>query len=257
MKKEALRDVEGLEPLETSIKLLWKMIEFLDLSFLSHDLSEITQILSKSSIHSNKFVRETTFNIIWVLIKIAGKSSDEMKSKFIEQCHDLIPKIANGLADSWSNVRNAASSAANVYCLFADDKQELRDKYDEIMLPPICLSRYYIPEGVENIFIEIWKIVAKDQGINILLSHCDKFWKYYIESWYAENQVIRKASWHWIAEIWTKVANLDPEPFRPYVSDMIVALLKLLNDPNWPVRDSAWLSLGRLAEIYPEELSTK
>ena len=257
MKKETLRDIEGLEPLETSMELLSKMAEFLDVKFLTYDLSEVTQILFKTTSHPNKYVRETSFNIIELLFKIADKWDQESQTKYLEQWHSLISTIAAGLADNWSNVRNAVALAAYTYCTFADSKQEIKERYEEELLAPLWLSRYYIPEGVENIFIEIWKIVVKDQGINILLSHWDIFCKYYISSWYAENQVIRKAAWHWISEIWVKVANTEPEPFRPYISDMIAALIELLNDPNWPVRDSACMAIGKITERYPAKCTIK
>ena len=83
MKKETLRDVEGLEPLETSMKLLSKMAEFLDVKFLTYDLSEVTQILFKTTSHPNKYVRETSFNIIELLFKIADNEIKRVKPNFL------------------------------------------------------------------------------------------------------------------------------------------------------------------------------
>lgn len=108
-KTEQLHDTEGWKSLETSMRLLQKMIETLGTDFLLFDFQEVTEILVKGAHHLNRFVREITFFVIEEMYKISDKCGEEDQKRFIELCDDLIPITAIGLADNWSQVRFAAS----------------------------------------------------------------------------------------------------------------------------------------------------
>jgi hypothetical protein len=71
----------------------------------------------------------------------------------------LIPIVAQGLGDNWSQVRYAASQAARSYYAIAKDDPTLREKYDGLMVPRMCLNRYYVAEGVKIYSNESWRLV--------------------------------------------------------------------------------------------------
>jgi len=51
-----------------------------------------------------------------------------------------------------------------------------------------------------------------------------------------------------------KVAReVDQAPFKPYIADMLSALLDCFKDESWPVRDCACLACGHFVSTFPEE----
>jgi hypothetical protein len=108
-KTDDMHDTEGWKSLETSMRLLQKMIEALGTDFLVFDFSEVTEILLKAANHLNRFVREITYFVIEALYKISEKCNEDNQKRFIELCSDLIPITSEGLADNWSQVRFASS----------------------------------------------------------------------------------------------------------------------------------------------------
>lgn len=45
----------------------------------------------------------------------------------------------------------------------------------------------------------------------------------------------------------------DSEPFKPYVTGMLSALLDCFKDESWPVRDCACIACGHFVSAFPEE----
>lgn len=121
------------------------------------------------------------------------------------------------------------------------------------MLPRMCLSRYYLAEGVRNYSIETWKIVVENKGIDYIINNPQAFCEYYISQSLADNHAVREAACHCISELCTKVAAVDPEPFRPYINDLLGALIDCFKDQSWPVRDSACISCGKFVQRFPKE----
>ena len=65
---------------------------------------------------------------------------------------------------------------------------------------------------------------------------------------------MREAACHCISELCTKVAReVDKEPFRPYITPMLNALLDCFKDASWPVRDCACIACGHFVSTFPEE----
>ena len=256
-KTSDMHDTEGWKSLETSMRLLQRMIQALGTDFLVFDFKEVTDVLLKAAGHLNRFVREITYFVIEELYKISEKCDEEHKQRFIELCKDLIPITAQGLSDNWSQVRFAASWATRSFYIFGKTNENLRQEYDTDMLPRMCLNRYYVAEGVRNYSLETWKIVVEDKGIDILITQAEAFWKYYIMQCLADNHAVREAAWHCISEICTKVASVNPEPFRPHINDLLGALIDWFKDQSWPVRDSACVSCGKFVQRFPEESSER
>jgi len=65
---------------------------------------------------------------------------------------------------------------------------------------------------------------------------------------------VREAACHCISELCTKVAaEVDKEPFKPYIEQMLSALLDCFKDASWPVRDCACIACGHFVATFPEE----
>lgn len=252
-KKEEMHDTEGWKSLETSMRLLQRMIEALGTEFLNFDFKEVADVLLKAANHLNRFVREITYFVIEALFKISEKCGEEHHPRFIELCDDLVQITAQGLADNWSQVRFAASCATRAYYRFAKTNEKLRDSYDQILIPRMCLNRYYLAEGVRNYSLETWKMVVDDKGVEMVMKNAEPVCKFYIAQCLADNHAVREAACHCISEICTKVASVDPEPFRPYINDLLGALIDCFKDQSWPVRDSACISCGKFVQRFPEE----
>ncbi|CAI2359487.1 unnamed protein product [Moneuplotes crassus] len=252
-----MHDTEGWKSLETSMRLLQKMIEALGTDFLIFDFKEVTELLLKAANHLNRFVREISYFVVESLYKISEKCDEENKKRFIELCSDLIPVTSQGLADNWSQVRFASCCAARAYYSFAKTNDFLRQEYDKVLIPRLCLNRYYVAEGVRNYSIETWRQVAEEKGIELVIDNVEYICQFYISQCLADNHAVREAACHCISELCTKVANVDPEPFRPYIDDLLGALIDCFKDQSWPVRDSACISCGKFVQRFPEESSNR
>ena len=252
-----MHDTEGWKSLETSMRLLQKMIETLGTDFLIFDFKEVTELLLKAANHLNRFVREITYFVIESLFKISKNCNEENKNRFIELCSDLIPITSQGLGDNWSQVRFSSSCAARAYYGFAKTNEYLREQYDKVMIPKMCLNRYYVAEGVRNYSIETWKLVAGDKGIDLVIENLEYICEFYISQCLADNHAVREAACHCISELCTKVATIDPEPFRPYIDALLGALIDCFKDQSWPVRDSACISCGKFVQRFPEESAAR
>merc|ERR1719329_255377 len=116
------------------------------------------------------------------------------------------------------------------------------------------MNRYYVAEGVKIYSNETWKLIHGDQGKQILIKYVKEVCEYYILQSTADNHAVREAACHCISELCTKVAaEVDKEPFKPYITPMIAALLDCFKDASWPVRDCACLACGHFVATFPEE----
>lgn len=242
-------DTEGWKSLETSMRILQKLIEALGKQFLDFDYTQVIEILLKSANHLNRFVREITYFVIKALYDISLVCGDQ-EDIFIGLCEKLIPITANGLADNWSQVRFAASTATRSFYTFAKEKEQLRTGFDHLMLPRMCLNRYYVAEGVRNYSIETWRLLVDNHGIELVQKYAKEFCDFYISQAQADNHAVREAACHCISELCQKC---EKDPFRPYIEDLLACLIDCFKDESWPVRDSACISCGSFVKAYPKE----
>jgi hypothetical protein len=63
--------------------------------------------------------------------------------------YDLAEMVSKGLEDSWSEIRYAASLAVRSFYEVAKDNKEIREQFDRILIPRMCLNRYYEADGVQ------------------------------------------------------------------------------------------------------------
>ena len=61
-----------------------------------------------------------------------------------------------------------------------DEEDPLKERYNNVLVPRMCLNRYYVAEGVRVYSIETWRKVFGDQGKQIVSKYADDISAYYI-----------------------------------------------------------------------------
>lgn len=129
------------------------------------------------------------------------------------------------------------------------DEDSRKDVFS-LILPQMCLNRYYVAEGVRVYSQETWQLVLKDKGktyVGILAPH---FVEYYIRQCGANNHAVREAACACIAELMAKV---ESSCIREFVPRLLNALVNCFKDASWPVRDAACEACGNCVIAFPEE----
>jgi len=118
----------------------------------------------------------------------------------------------------------------------------------------MCLNRYYVAEGVKLYSIDTWKQVHGENGKNIVAKYASEVCKFYILQSQADNHAVREAACHCISELCTKVAQeIEKGPFKPFIPEMLSALLDCFKDESWPVRDCACIACSHFVATFPDE----
>lgn len=106
-------------------------------------------------------MREISYFVINAIFETSvGVHKTENYQRFVDFCEELVPLVQFGLSDNWSQVRFAASSCArSFYSVLKDIDQEdpIKEKYNNVLVPRMCLNRYYVAEGVRVYSIETWR----------------------------------------------------------------------------------------------------
>ena len=124
-------------------------------------------MVEKSIAHLNRFVREISYFVINAIFETSvGIETSEHLPRFNAFCEQLVPLVAKGLGDNWSQVRYASSLCSRSFYLAIKncEGQDAYTKYQEALVPRMCLNRYYVAEGVRNYSIETWRQVFGDAG---------------------------------------------------------------------------------------------
>ncbi|CAH8456382.1 unnamed protein product [Schistosoma haematobium] len=242
-------DTAGWKNLETWMKCVQEMVSNLpSKDFIKVDRTIILELIFKAVQHVNRFVRETGYDVLSTMIShhLCYTESEAKEATYI----NVATQLAKGLSDNWSQVRMAASRA--VRTLFEVDPPSgyTRDDIYPILLPAMCLNRYYVAEGVRIYSQDTWCRVTQGEGRKLLGQYLVPAVDYYIQQSDADNHAVREASCASMAEIVTK---LDPNLLLPCVSKLLDALIVCFGDESWPVRDAACVALGSLISTFPNE----
>lgn len=76
---------------------------------------------------------------------------------------EMSKHLAKGLSDNWSQVRLSASVAARNFLLSLPN-DEARLLFYPVLLPRMCLNRYYAADGVRIYSQETWRQVTGTAG---------------------------------------------------------------------------------------------
>lgn len=140
---------------------------------------ELMRLVFATLDHTNRFVRETGYYTLAAIVQ--HSSGDVCAARFAD---DLTPKLAAGMADNWSQVRLASTTAARRFLMALPPHLPSKFEVHANLLPCLCLNRYYLAEGVRIYAQETWKMVtAKEDGggRQVVVSHIGSVVKYYIQ----------------------------------------------------------------------------
>ena len=245
--KEIFHDTAGWKCLETSMKSLKSVIEGSGESFLEYLSQELLNLIFETLQHTNRFVRETGYYVCAALVRY-GVTSDSKAEEHVQDFgRQLAEHLRDGLSDNWSQVRLAASVATRDF--FKDLSKDDKEKYFPLLLPPMCLNRYYLAEGVRLYNQETWKMVVGQIGKELVEKHISAVVEFYLSQTLSDNHAVREAACHCMAELACKI---DKEAVNPFVKKLLDGLLVCFNDDSWPVRDTACVACGQFALSHPD-----
>eukprot|EP01147_Barroeca_monosierra_P004861 gene4864-6883_t len=159
----------GWKTLETGYKALLDVISNSGEMFCKYVTMDLIDIVFSGLKHMNRFVRETGYYACAELIKIIKTdTADPMHQgvSYSEFTHAMAQQLAIGLSDNWSQVRMASSVATR--CFFMGMQEETRKEFFPLLIPRMCLNRYYVAEGVKLYSQESWRIVSNGNGIQLV-----------------------------------------------------------------------------------------
>mmetsp|Transcript_24365 Transcript_24365/g.51022 ORF Transcript_24365/g.51022 Transcript_24365/m.51022 type:complete len:949 (+) Transcript_24365:84-2930(+) len=249
-------------------------------------------VLIKSCMRSRRYSsRETRDYLEDLLVE-----SDSLFRRVLKE------SLKGTLADNWSQVRMAGSVLCRRYVgalmriYRGRKKAAMRDgeKVDEeeeeeeedvtvfesaagdlvpMLLPRMCLNRFYIAQGVKLYSQDTWKTVFEQQkqsregeedttatavgggGMGAVARNAAPLCRYYAIMCDADNHAVREAACQGVAELAQKLGkhSLYAEFLAPHVTILLQALLMCFHDESWPVRDEACLACGTFCLAYAEE----
>ena len=252
-----LDDVSGWKALESSLCALKYIIKGSGDAFLQQEPTKegddkkfvyltphiLELVTTKSCFHINRHVRVVGLDTITVLADIAPVGFFDIHHSTVG---DILNKcIKRGMEDNWCQVRYAASIATRSF--FMKLQEQGRETYLPLLLPRMCLNRYYIAERVQKYSQESWKMIVGNRGRELVARYASEIVDYYVEM---TNHCVRESACQCIAELGTKV---DPTAIRPHVGRLMQALLICFYDVSNLVRDAAFLASAQLVLGFPEE----
>jgi hypothetical protein len=242
-KSSIFHDTAGWKSLETDVKALQNIIDACKASFAPKLTPEVLDLICSCAVHSNRFVRGISFKILCSVFDCAAAAGtlDQVAAD-----SDVVTRLASGISDDWSEVRMDASIAVRHFLnkLTPDARME----HFGLLLPGMCINRYYIAEGV-RIFSQIsWRQFAGEGGVALVVRFLPNIVPYYIAHTKVHNYEMREAACHCIGEL---MAKIDATAVGPYVEEMLDALIAVLHGSTWPVRIAAATASTRAMETFP------
>jgi hypothetical protein len=260
----ALDDTTGWRALETNWQCLACWIASLGSSYFQLEGLDLDLILSNleysAVTHVNRHVRAAAIAVLEQLTISAGEDEQHwhlLESGSLRKTNISVLKA--GLADNWSQVRMAASVLNRVFwktiketCKFSNDNLQ---KIYPILIPRMCLNRFYLAQGVKLYSHQTWKLLFPDSGLEVVAQTMAPIVRYYVQMCDADNHVVREAACQAVAELAVKIGmdDLYASALQPHVTILLQALLMCFHDESWPVRDEACLACGTFCRAYPEE----
>ncbi|RLN20656.1 hypothetical protein BBO99_00007084 [Phytophthora kernoviae] len=251
-----LDDVSGWKALESSLCALKYIIKGSGVKFLEEKKQDdgsqkfvfltpeiLELVATKSCFHINRHVRVVGLDTITVLSDIAPVG-------FLDSHHTSVSDTLNkcikrGMEDNWCQVRYAASISARTFLLKLQEQG--RAPYLPVLVPRMCLNRYYIAERVQKYSNDSWRMIMGEKGRAIVAKYANEIVDYYVAM---TNHCVRESACQCIAELGMKV---DPTAIRPHVGRLMQALLICFYDVSNLVRDAACLASAQLVLGFPEE----
>lgn len=242
-------DTAGWGNLETNMKALEVIIINTGSEFDDCIDMELLDLVFASLKHTNRFVRETGYMVCCALVSIHPQNEGtETKGRVWSAGKGFADALEAGLSDNWSQVRMSACCATRAFLMGIPESG--RDEFYPQLLPPLCLNRYYIAEGVRLHCQSTWRMLFSVSGVAAVEKHLDSIVPFYIKQSEADNHAVREAACACIAELATKVGS---DPIKRHVPVLLEGLLVCFEDDSWPVRDAACTACGNFVSVFSEE----
>ncbi|KAG2450944.1 hypothetical protein HYH02_004216 [Chlamydomonas schloesseri] len=241
---EMRHGTEGWKCLETSMKALQALVEGCGAAIGPLLDEPLRELLYRALHHPNRFVRETGhFTMCTVCEALRGPGLVAISPRVAEL-------LSDGMGDNWSQVRYAACVSTRSLLEWLGEGPD-REALMPTLLPPMCLNRYYVAEGVRRYAQETWRLVMGEGGRAAVARHIGPVVGHYTAQSRANNHAVREAACACIAELLEKV---DRAAVSPHVPALLRSLVVCFKDMSWPVRDAACIAAGRAVLAYPEEM---
>ena len=210
--EQIFHESAGWRNLETSVKCIQAMINGCGNQFRPYVDQELLDLIFTTLRHENRFVRETGYQTCAAIIESCNIPSDDENPvrKFAVQ---FSRQLAIGLADNWSQVRMAATTATRQFLLCLKHF-ESNPEIVSILLPRLCLNRYYLAEGVRIYSQDTWVMVVGKNGKLVVEDNIGSYVSYYKDCTKADNHAVREAACQCIAEL---AAKINPDILSIYV----------------------------------------
>ncbi|KAK3093794.1 hypothetical protein FSP39_020339 [Pinctada imbricata] len=264
---EIFHDTAGWKSLETWMKCLQSVVEGCGHLFNPHVDQELLDLIFQALDHTNRFVRETGYYVCGSLVSIGVNQTDKetlsMEGNSVYKYGEQLSKyLAKGLADNWSQVRLAASVATRKF-LQSLPTEEAKARFFPILLPRMCLNRYYVAEGVRIYSQDTWRQVTEGEGRHLVEKHIKVVVEYYVEATGADNHAVREAACACIAELGSKASTACvacgnfvlcfPEESRASMPALYPLFFNNLQDNIASVRQGAALALSNVVNVYGQD----
>ena len=158
----------------------------------------------------------------------------------LRQC--IVQVLKTALQDNWSQVRMAGSVLCRVFFVaMLDYAEQFPNKMEDkevwltsiypILLPRMCLNRFYLAQGVKLYSHETWKILfdrsqgSAGAGLESVAMNAGAICRYYVKMCDADNHVVREAACQAVAELANKIGK--SEEYADYLSPYVVTLLQV------------------------------
>lgn len=240
----AMDDTTGWRALETNWLCLAALVSGMKASYFQYGFctDQLFAGCEESAVsHVNRHVRAAAMQCLEQWVRFSPDA--DTLQKIVQNV------LKTGLADNWSQVRMAASVLCRAwFTSFPTARDD--HSFMAILLPRMCLNRFYLAAGVKLYSHETWKLLfaADGSGLTHLQQHMGPVVRYYVKMCDADNHAVREAACQAIAEMANRVPDLEPDT----VETLLQALLMCFFDESWPVRDEACLACGTLCKAYPE-----
>lgn len=248
-----LDDVTGWRALETSLLALQAVVEGCGPELVRQGLLSSNDWLDKAvyaaAAHTNRYVREAAMKMVHVLVEHCFSDTNEE----LLPLPSLAVVAAEGLTDAWPQVVHAAACATR--SLLAAAQMAGNEDIFDVLLPPLCQSRYYVPEGVQVHAQETWVALfatargKAGSGRETVARYVGEMVEYHCYAvTHGRSHFARVAACYALKEL---AAKLEGEVVQPFAERMLATVLPCLEDHHWEVRSAGCVTLAQLFENFP------
>lgn len=239
-------------------------------------------LITEASAHINRHVRESVYSFIRILCDPFTRSEDRVENLsrvkgvrdtylsssnsgvdkviYAEASSAIVTALGIGLEENWSQIRRSALIAVKSFLLSSlsgpvtEGKRRKESFIWPVLLPRICINRFYVADGVKGVALQIWReMINKEGGVGgkeLVSLYIDDMVTHYINMAYATNHMVSEAALLGIGELLHRV---ERKVMLPDINRIIECLVGCIEVDSWPIKDAATVATGTLVRYYPSE----